>query len=68
MSVLKNKVPHKPFTMDNNGVIEYQNNITYLMTSYFPNTTVFPLLGNHDTHPSFQVLNISSSLDNLQDV
>lgn len=41
--------------MNETGLVEYLANITYYMQTYFPNVTVFPILGNHDTYPSFQV-------------
>ncbi|KAH3762334.1 sphingomyelin phosphodiesterase acid-like 3 [Pelomyxa schiedti] len=48
-------VPHEPLDMDDNGVIQYQNNITYYFQKYFPGITIFPILGNHDSHPEFQM-------------
>eukprot|EP01105_Mastigella_eilhardi_P025495 TRINITY_DN6951_c0_g1_i1.p1 TRINITY_DN6951_c0_g1~~TRINITY_DN6951_c0_g1_i1.p1 ORF type:complete len:425 (-),score=105.24 TRINITY_DN6951_c0_g1_i1:65-1339(-) len=48
-------VPHNPLDMDEDGVIAFQQNITYYMRKYFPDVPTFPLLGNHDSYPRFQM-------------
>lgn len=48
-------VPHAPLNWDENGVLEYIGNVSSWFTTYFPGTTVFPVLGNHDTYPEYQM-------------
>lgn len=36
-------------------VVEIVGNITQLLMDVFPNTTVYPALGNHDFHPKSQI-------------
>lgn len=45
-------MPHVPNSqLSTNEVIETVKNLTDLLSAVFPNTTVYPALGNHDYHP-----------------
>ena len=45
-------MPHVPNSeLSKQEVIETVKNITDLLTIVFPNTKVYPALGNHDYHP-----------------
>ena len=48
----RDDLPHVPNDeLSTQEVIDTVKNITDLLSSTFPNTTVFPALGNHDYHP-----------------
>eukprot|EP01105_Mastigella_eilhardi_P015156 TRINITY_DN3447_c0_g1_i2.p1 TRINITY_DN3447_c0_g1~~TRINITY_DN3447_c0_g1_i2.p1 ORF type:complete len:438 (-),score=132.06 TRINITY_DN3447_c0_g1_i2:32-1315(-) len=48
-------LPHDPLEYDEDDVIRYQANVTFYLEKYFPRVKAYPLLGNHDTLPRFQM-------------